>query len=646
MSKIQVNPGTTITQGNNPWVDSVTYNAQWQKRDWSEPVRLRVNFLQPRKFSDISKLPTVEMNTSNPTPSGWNPKNPVSEFPKPVQQTYLQAYQAWSDVALITAKSIKQTRKADVVFTLANYNNNGFLSGDSGPQLQGSHEGLLRIGKDGYEARPAITPLISDANAWSIQRELEPGGSGVEPGSSFFSTAIHEIGHGIGLSHPHDRGLGSVPSGVFPGLTPNDSFGDYGTGLYALNQTPFTIMTYVEGYQDGSPFTSNSAATTPMALDVMAAQLKYGVNRDTQPEDNIYNLLDIMRLNAWQCIWDTGGLDTITGEDFLDPLVINLRPAEMNAVRPETGSPSERYDWGFANQWGEALDTFLGLTSSRMGYMLGSGVVEAYKLGYYMDQIHSRDQQSWLEFQQQVLEPLSTELSKLKNLSFDYSDWSRAISTLADGRLSSLAPALSEQASAATSRKEKRTLRIAAKAAGLFRDLNDYFESLDEYVGGLQNNEIYDYLDGLSEARASQNEITSRSAPGIAGYVSAFRPELYRNYRNSGGFTIAAGVTVENAKGGQGDDEIIGNAADNALFGNGGDDLIDGYIGNNLINGGDGVDTAILVGNLGDYNFSGNESNLIATNIVKGFESTLISIEAVKIGGLTYSPTDLLLPIV
>ena len=120
MSKIQVNPGTTITQGNNPWVDSVTYNAQWQKRDWSEPVRLRVNFLQPRKFSDISKLPTVEMNTSNPTHSGWNPKNPVSEFPKPVQQTYLQAYQAWSDVALITAKSIKQTRKADVLFTLAN----------------------------------------------------------------------------------------------------------------------------------------------------------------------------------------------------------------------------------------------------------------------------------------------------------------------------------------------------------------------------------------------------------------------------------------------------------------------------------------------------------------------------------------------
>ena len=641
MSKIQVNPGTTITQGNNPWIDAVTYNAQWQRSDWSKPVRLRVNFLQPRQFSDVSELPTVEMKTSDPTPYGWNPSNPVSAFTKPVQQAYLQAYQSWSDVALIDAKPIKQARKADVIFTLADYNKKGIIKGLG--QLQGSHEGLLRLGKNGYEAKPAVTPLISDANAWKVKRELEAGGSGVEPGSSFFSTAIHEIGHGIGLSHPHDAGLGSVPSGVFPGLTPEDRFANYGTGLYALNQTPFTNMTYVRGYKDGSPIESRSNAMTPMALDVMAAQLKYGVNTNTRPEDNIYNLLDIMDLNAWQCIWDTGGLDTITGEDFIVPLVINLRPAEMNAVRPETGSPSERYNWGVADQWGEVLDTYLGLTSSRMGFMLGSGVLEAYKLAYYLDQLYSRDQQSWLDFQQQVLEPLSDEMAKLSNLSFDYSDWSRAISTLAEGDLSILAAKLSEQATEATSRNEIRTLEIAAKAAEHFQNLNDQFGTLDKYVTELQPDDLLEYKKGLSEARASQNEIMSRSAPGVAGYVSTLDPELYRSYENSGGFTIAAGVTIETAKGGQKNDKIIGNAADNQLFGNGGDDLIDGYIGNNLIDGGSGTDTAILIGNLNDYIFSGNEGSLIATNMTQGYESTLISIEAVKIGDLTYSPTDLLL---
>ena len=644
MTKIQVNPGSTITQGNNPWIDAVTYNAQWQKNNWGMPVQLRVNFLQPRRFSAIRRLPQAKNKLSDPTFHGWNPSDPASRFPRSVQQAYLNAYQTWSDVALIGAKATKATKKADVVFVLANYNNDGYVSGDSGPQLQGSHQGLLRLGKNGYEAKPAIEPLISDANASVVQSLLQSGRGGIEPGSRFFKTAIHEIGHGIGLSHPHDRGLGSVPSGVFPGLTPNDSGGEYGTGLYALNQTPFTIMTYVEGFEDGSPFTSTSAAMTPMAPDVMAAQLKYGVNPNTRLEDNTYNLLDVMTLNTWQCIWDAGGDDMITGEKLMNPLVINLRSAEMNAVRPETGSPSERYDWGIASQWAEALDTFLGLTSTRMGFMLGSGVVEAYKLQYYLNRIYSEDQQSWLDIQSQILEPLSTELSQLRGQSFDYSDWSRAISTLAGGQLASLAPALTEQARASDSKQARRTLKAAATAAERFETLNNLFAGLDNYLDSLQFNEALIYFDGLAEARASQNEIMSRSAPGVAGHVSTFRPKLYRSYENFGGFTVAAGVTIENAVGGQGDDEIIGNAADNRLFGNDGDDVIDGYLGNNLIDGGGGADTAVLIGNLSDYIFSGNENHLIANNLDRGFQSTLISIEAVNIGDLTYAPIDLLTP--
>lgn len=382
-----------------------------------------------------------------------------------------------------------------------------------------------------------------------------------------------------------------------------------------------------------------------MALDVMAVQLKYGVNSSTRPEDNIYDLRDVLTLDTWQCIWDAGGDDTITGEKIQNRLVINLRPAEMNAVRPETGSPSERYDWGVASQWAEALDTFLGLTSTRMGFMLGSGVVEAYKLQYYLDQIYSRDQQLWGDVREQILEPLSADLSQLRKLSFDYSDWSRAITTIAGGQLSSLASALSEQAGTSTSKQERRTLMVAANAAERFEALNSLLADLGGYVDSLQPNERDIYEDGLTEARASQNEIMSRSAPGVAGHVSTLQAEPYRVSGNLGGFTIAAGVTIENAAGGQNDDEIIGNAADNRLFGNGGDDLIDGYLGNNRIDGGSGTDTAILIGDLSEYTFSGNEENLIASNTVRGYESTLISIEAVRIGALTTTPVELLAPI-
>jgi serralysin len=52
----------------------------------------------------------------------------------------------------------------------------------------------------------------------------------------------------------------------------------------------------------------------------------------------------------------------------------------------------------------------------------------------------------------------------------------------------------------------------------------------------------------------------------------------------AGGFTIAHGVVIENATGGNGVDTIIGNDAANTLDGRGGNDVIDG---------GDGTDTAI-----------------------------------------------------
>ena len=642
MAKIQVNPGTPITQGNNPWVDSVTYNAQWEKKKWEDPAQLKVNFLQPRNFQQISKLPLVKQKLSNPSYEGWNPKNPASKFPKAAQQTYINAYKTWSDVALIEAKPIKKPAKADVVFTLSNYNNNGYLNGNSGPQLQGSHEGLLRLGKNGYEAVPALTPLISDANALVVQKDMSPRGDGIGIGSDFFGTAIHEIGHGIGLSHPHDSGLGSVPSGVFPGLTPGDQFGNYGLGLYALNQTPYTIMTYVRGFDDGSIFSGKSSGMTPMALDVMAAQLKYGVNDTTRSGNEAYHLSDVFSLNTWQCIWDTGGEDTITGETLDKPLTINLRPAEMNASRPETGSPAERYDWGIAKQWAEALDIYLGLTASRMSFMLGSGIVEAYNLDYYLNEINSNNQPLWLEMQQEVLDPLTHQLSQLRERSFDYSDWSKAITTIAGGDLENLQPALEEQANTASNKKERNTFKLAAKAAARFQDLKDQFGELSKYVYTLTNNDFATYKQGLEEARGTQDQIMRRSAEGVAGYVSTLKPELYRDYANSGGFTIAAGVTIENAIGGQSDDEIIGNAANNQLYGRAGDDLIDGYLGNNLIDGGDGSDTAILFGAFSDYSFSGSATNLIATNHTRGFENTLISIEAVKIGDITYTPSELL----
>jgi serralysin len=58
------------------------------------------------------------------------------------------------------------------------------------------------------------------------------------------------------------------------------------------------------------------------------------------------------------------------------------------------------------------------------------------------------------------------------------------------------------------------------------------------------------------------------------------------------GFTIANGVTIEKASGGDGHDTLIGNTAVNTLSGNAGDDWLAGGGGGDTLNGGAGVDTA------------------------------------------------------
>lgn len=60
-----------------------------------------------------------------------------------------------------------------------------------------------------------------------------------------------------------------------------------------------------------------------------------------------------------------------------------------------------------------------------------------------------------------------------------------------------------------------------------------------------------------------------------------------RSYNN---VTIAFNVDIENAKGGQGDDLIIGNALDNKLWGNASSDVLKGDDGEDTLYGGDGHD--------------------------------------------------------
>lgn len=105
--------------------------------------------------------------------------------------------------------------------------------------------------------------------------------------------------------------------------------------------------------------------------------------------------------------------------------------------------------------------------------------------------------------------------------------------------------------------------------------------------------------DGARDANIDLRPATLQYEPGGGGWVSYA-------YGIHGGFTIANGVTIENARSGAGNDTLIGNDAANrlesgagndTLIGNGGDDVLVGGAGTDSLTGGAGRDVFLFQSN-------------------------------------------------
>jgi serralysin len=460
------------------------------------------------------------------------------------QQAVRDALQAWANVANVTFTEVAETSSAvgDMRFGFAD--------------LPNTYAAWAYLPSDNPEAGDVWLNDTTKAQSFGI-------------GTWNYMTLVHEIGHALGLKHPHEA------QWLNPAIMPS-----------SLDSVLYTVMSYIEPPGASSYSRNTSTIVGPMLYDIAAIQHLFGANMNYRAGNDVYSFNQTTAFNT--TIWDAGGVDVIDLSGATGAQSLNLvAGSEMSIVLNNARK---------GNLWlafGVTIENAVG--GSGDDRIIGNDAANDLSGGGGRDTLDGGGGNDILRGGS------GTDTARFSGLSTGYT-WHQN----ADGswRIIALASANGEDTLHDIEWLEFADTRIQiGTAASIITGTggNDRLTGTAEpdTIEGLAGNDSIDGGSGddILIGGAGADRLTGGAGHDIARYDAAVSVNLAKTRSSTGDARGDTYSGIEAFEFGNGADSFLGGKAADIASGGAGNDTLNGGAGNDTLNG--GADNDILTGGAG-----------------------------------------------